>query len=187
MTGTEKHVKQLKELFIDRFSDYFIEGIEIGTGFGGVTQGILELPNVHLLWTIDPWEYRDRDGFEAETGNQEWHDKRQEKAMQAIRLAGGMNRTIILYMTSVLALECIHQFVDFVWIDGHHSQEQVDWDIRNYAPLVRPGGLIGGHDYCTKFNSVKLAIDHLFPPDVIHTGDNTVWWVLEGDICNAYS
>ena len=181
MTGTEKHCKQLKELFLDRFGGSPIEGIEIGTGFGGVTQGILELPNVHRLWTIDPWEYREDNGFEAGEGGQEWHDKRKEKAMAAIRLASGRGRTIIFYMTSMEAIDHVRSGMDFIWIDGHHSQEQVTWEIENYAPFVRPGGLIGGHDYCTKFNTVKMAIDSCFSSDIIHTGDNTVWWVFEED------
>ena len=153
----------------------------VGTGFGGVTQGILELPNVYYLWTIDPWEYREDDGFEAGEGGQEWHDKRQDKAMAAIRLANGRERTIILYMTSGMAFYCVPTYIDFVWIDGHHSQKQVEWELKNYAPLVRPGGLIGGHDYCTKFNTVKMAIDSSFSSDIINTGANSVWWVFEED------
>jgi predicted O-methyltransferase YrrM len=36
--------------------------------------------------------------------------------------------------------------VDFLFIDGDHSLEGVTADYRDYAPLVRPGGLIAFHD-----------------------------------------
>lgn len=36
--------------------------------------------------------------------------------------------------------------VDFLFIDGDHRYESVARDFTLYAPLVRPGGLIGFHD-----------------------------------------
>jgi cephalosporin hydroxylase len=36
--------------------------------------------------------------------------------------------------------------VDFLWIDGDHSDAGVRSDFAMYAPLVRPGGLIAFHD-----------------------------------------
>jgi len=36
--------------------------------------------------------------------------------------------------------------IDVLFIDGDHSSEGVARDFRDYAPLVRPGGLIGFHD-----------------------------------------
>jgi predicted O-methyltransferase YrrM len=36
--------------------------------------------------------------------------------------------------------------IDFLFIDGDHTYEGVAKDYANYAPLVRPGGVIGFHD-----------------------------------------
>lgn len=36
---------------------------------------------------------------------------------------------------------------DFVYIDGLHTYDGVKNDIQNYLPLVKDGGVIGGHDY----------------------------------------
>lgn len=36
--------------------------------------------------------------------------------------------------------------VDFLWIDGDHSDAGARADYADYAPLVRPGGLIAFHD-----------------------------------------
>ena len=37
--------------------------------------------------------------------------------------------------------------IDFLWIDGDHSYEGLLTDLKDWAPLVRPGGLLAGHDY----------------------------------------
>ena len=38
--------------------------------------------------------------------------------------------------------------LDFVYIDGLHDFDSVMGDILAWAPKVRPGGMISGHDYC---------------------------------------
>jgi len=36
---------------------------------------------------------------------------------------------------------------DFIYIDGLHTYEGITTDIKNYKPLLKEGGVIGGHDY----------------------------------------
>jgi hypothetical protein len=36
---------------------------------------------------------------------------------------------------------------DFIYIDACHIYESVLWDIENYFPKLKKGGLLGGHDY----------------------------------------
>ncbi len=37
--------------------------------------------------------------------------------------------------------------IDLLWIDGDHSYEAVRRDLEDWAPLVRPGGILAAHDY----------------------------------------
>jgi predicted O-methyltransferase YrrM len=48
--------------------------------------------------------------------------------------------------------------VDFVYIDGLHTYEQIKKDITNYLPLINKGGFIGGHDYHQTWQGVKDGI-----------------------------
>ena len=48
--------------------------------------------------------------------------------------------------------------IDLLWIDGDHSYEGVCADLDDWAGLVRPGGLIAGHDY-GHLDSVRRAWD----------------------------
>lgn len=40
--------------------------------------------------------------------------------------------------------------VDFLFIDGDHSEKGIEADFNDYSPLVRPGGLIAFHDIVEK-------------------------------------
>ena len=49
-------------------------------------------------------------------------------------------------------------------------------DIKNYRPLVKKGGVLGGHDYDSNiYPGVKLAVDRMVENAKIE-GD-LVWWV----------
>ena len=55
--------------------------------------------------------------------------------------------------------------LDFVYIDGAHDLDSVRADIAAWAPKVRPGGFIGGHDYHSNAGSdfhVQTAVDEFF-------------------------
>ncbi len=177
-----KHGEQLRKLLTEHFGNEPIEGVEIGAGSGIVTQVILSLPNVQLLWAIDSWEHRPDDAFEAGDRDQDWHNQRLHAAIDRMKGQQPTGRVIICWMGSDAAWDILHEqasagtFVDFVWIDGHHTEEQVRRDIQNYRALVEPGGLIGGHDYGT--NEVQQVVDEEFADCEIHLGDDTTWWVF---------
>jgi predicted O-methyltransferase YrrM len=67
---------------------------------------------------------------------------------------------------------------DFVYIDGLHTYEGVKTDITNYLPLVKKGGVIGGHDYTNQIPhlvGVYDAVNEMFgQPDKVF-GDNS--WI----------
>jgi predicted O-methyltransferase YrrM len=53
--------------------------------------------------------------------------------------------------------------VDMVFIDGDHRYETVVRDIKKALELVRPGGIISGHDYDHPgWPGVKKAVDEFF-------------------------
>jgi predicted O-methyltransferase YrrM len=54
------------------------------------------------------------------------------------------------------------ELYDFIYIDGIHSYEQVKIDIDNYLPLLKPNGIIGGHDYGPHWPGVNKAVNEKF-------------------------
>jgi predicted O-methyltransferase YrrM len=64
--------------------------------------------------------------------------------------------------------------VDFVYIDGLHTYDQVSKDIDNYLKIIKPNGSIGGHDYHTVYQGVINAVtEKLGEPDI--TFKDTSW------------
>ena len=70
----------------------------------------------------------------------------------------------------------INHQVDFVFVDADHSTEGVLRDLTAWAPKVRPGGLIVGHDI--NWRSVLRAVEAYFGPGrfIRHLPDN-LWYV----------
>lgn len=64
-----------------------------------------------------------------------------------------------------LSSEAVSSFalesVDFVYIDGCHTYDQVKEDIINYLPVVKKGGFIGGHDYTGNWPQVVKAVNDI--------------------------
>jgi len=76
--------------------------------------------------------------------------------------------------TSDDAIDQLKPKYDFIYIDGIHQYENVKRDIENYLPLLKKGGVIGGHDYGGYWSGVKQAVDEIIgQPD--KTFKDTSW------------
>ena len=65
-------------------------------------------------------------------------------------------------MTSEVAVERFEDGkFDWVYVDGNHDYAYVMRDLVLYAPKVKRGGLLCGHDYCDRpeAQGVKRAVD----------------------------
>jgi predicted O-methyltransferase YrrM len=78
-------------------------------------------------------------------------------------------------MTSDDAVESLTgTSVDFIYIDGLHTYEQIKKDIKNYLPLLKPNCLIAGHDYHRNWDGVVRGINEILGvPDA--TFSDTSW------------
>jgi hypothetical protein len=71
---------------------------------------------------------------------------------------------------------------DFVYIDACHEYEAVLADIKAYYPLIRVGGVLGGHDFSGNFlGVVKAVVDFVSErglTPIIYVPD---WWLIKED------
>ena len=68
--------------------------------------------------------------------------------------------------------------VDFIYIDGMHTYDQVKLDIENYLPLLNCDCFIGGHDYHPVWQGVVNAIhEKLGKPDAIFSDTSWVKYI----------
>ncbi len=149
--------------------DSNIVGIEIGTlGASGTAAMLNRMPNLKL-YTIDPWLHSDTRGFEAER-SQEWHDEMYLNSVN--RLKEFRNRCVVIRKKSDDAINDVPDKVDFVWVDGDHSKDQVERDIINWLPKIKSHGIFGGHDsqidYILQFAKKYLG--------EVLLGEDFTWW-----------
>jgi hypothetical protein len=90
----------------------------------------------------------------------------------------GLQRVVQpLRETSVVAASMFKdKSLDFVFIDANHLYAGISSDIKAWGPKVKPGHLLGGHDYDVAiWPDVKRAVDEAFGTSVEHRG--TSWLV----------
>ena len=118
--------------------------IEIGSFIGEST--IMFARNFKHVIAIDPFlpNYDPKDPtskFNFDDVFEEFQNRIKEKKEKV---------TIYRLMSHDAVKELNSKTYDFIYIDGLHTYDGVKNDIINYLPLVKKGGMIGGHDYGTK-------------------------------------
>jgi predicted O-methyltransferase YrrM len=102
-----------------------------------------------------------------------------KRSNQAFELEKQYPERLDLFMgtTNHSSLNIEDGSLDFVFIDADHSYDSVKDDIARWAPKVRTGGWVGGHDYHPrKWPGVVKAVDEAFGRSV-HQMPGTIWGV----------
>jgi predicted O-methyltransferase YrrM len=117
----------------------FTRGVEVGVCHGEYSRVLLTVIPGLKLYGVDSYRSRPGNRYIANGRLTPWI------------LEG---RFEMLQMSSTRAMT---QFpdgsLDFVFIDACHVHPGVDEDIAGWAPKVRPGGVVSGHDYKRFANS----------------------------------
>lgn len=144
------------------------EIVEIGCYKGRSTRALGDATSGHVQ-AVDCWlPFRDRQwvltGYEFRDFCQNLHDLMLSQKVLAWKLK------------SVQAAETFKdRRFDMVFIDGDHTYESVRADILSWRGLLRPGGLLCGHDYThADWPDVKRAVDELYPKRQVF---ESIWWV----------
>lgn len=120
----------------------FTRGAEIGVWRGGFSAEMCKaLPGLRLR-CVDAWG-TDPSYHEAKKHIASW-DKLRAEAEHRLRPFGCL---IDARPSLQAAPDVPNGSLDFVYIDGNHSREAVYADLAAWAPKVRVGGIVAGHDY----------------------------------------
>jgi len=153
-------------------------GVEIGVRAGHQSLALLrDVPTLELLHSVDPWtryegwhSYQDKDLERDQRKLDSWYVDTLRKLLPF------GDRSIVVRMKAENYARFIKHKLDFVYIDGNHESPFVDRDIELWTPMVRPGGLVIGHDYSHSGTDVKRVVDATFGDRVILDGAR-VWHV----------
>lgn len=117
----------------------FTLGLEVGVCHGEYSKVLFAAMPKLTLYGVDSYRRRPSDRKVADARLAKW-------------IAEG--RFVMLQMSSTRAMRQFADGVlDFVFIDACHTHPGVDEDIAGWAPKVRSGGIVSGHDYKRFANS----------------------------------
>ena len=138
--------------------------------------------------SVDPWRAAPADDYvDISNVEQDAHDVNRMET--ASRLARFGDRSALWEIASEdAARDIAAESLDFVYLDARHDAASVTDDLRSWWPLVRPGGLIAGHDYLDGtlpegVFGVRSSVDAFFANldiDVHATTDDAPWpsWLV---------
>jgi len=147
-----------------------IIGVEIGTLHGLNALSMLQNLDIKQLYLVDPYILYD-DGINQYKNR----DKDLKKAKQNLKQY--KDKVTFVKKLSHDAIQDIPDNVDFVYIDGNHSYCYVKRDIEEYYKKVRPGGIIGGHDFRADCEGLCRAVLEFATKEKLKLhGWITDWW-----------
>lgn len=157
-----------------------VQGIEIGVLRGMNSYMLLDAcPNITKIIGVDPYlPYQDWQGPVTKAMMDEAYAEFSEN-YELMK-----DRFELFKLNSAqAALELKDAAYDFVFIDGDHSIKGVLTDLDNYAPKVKKGGIVAGHDI--GIYSVNMAVmawlkRKSIDPKKLKLIENQAWyWVVE--------
>jgi hypothetical protein len=147
-------------------------GVEIGTAEGYTTEYLLKtMPGLRLTG-IDPYrKYQDWNGQES--------DPEQDHAQLMAQVQPYLDRFNLVRLTSDEAVGmCQDESLDFVFIDGLHTYQQVLKDCENYYPKLKKGGLLVGHDFARipDVNQAARDFSQKVGKDILNAQQDLWYW-----------
>lgn len=155
---------------------------EVGVWQGKMSARLLELRPRLTLILVDLWRAGQPGQSWFESGSQMARQSQRVvdqayAGVQAIAARYAPRVRIIRAYSTAAAAELADASLDLVFLDADHSQLAVQADVLAWRPKVKPGGVIGGHDYGSeRFPGVKSAVLAVFRPSEVEEGANKTWW-----------
>jgi len=144
--------------------------LELGCYHGRSTRAMLDNSNARL-WCVDSWSGVDESGIQGRITITE-----DDYGQFLENIADVEERVTVMRMFTHEAFEILpEQIFDLIFIDADHSYEAVKFDVLHSLPLLKPGGVLCGHDYNERWPGVAKAVHELWD-DEFSIGGTQIWW-----------
>ena len=127
-------------------------GVEIGVCGGEHALSLLNILDIAKIYLIDPYEmYENYLKGEGKNYGDKQLNLRDTFIKAKMNLEPYNKKLTWVKKMSENAVCDINEPLDFVYIDGNHDYDFVKKDLEKYYPLLKIGGVIGGHDFYNGF------------------------------------
>lgn len=152
-----------------------IKGLEIGCAEGDTTEFLLKsLPELKLCG-VDPYvDYVDWNGNSLNKLNEKFVN-----TMNRMKPYDERFRLIRKFSDDAVG-DFEDESLDFIFVDGLHTYDQVKKDMENFYPKLKKGGLFSGHDFYN-IKEVRDAVKEFAIKEGLKTIQSTdfdvwYWW-----------
>lgn len=161
-------------------------GAEVGVENGFFARRVLDQWRGRLVYLVDVWQPMD-DYWDVTNAPEREQVLRLHRTVENV--APHWGRVRIVQERSENAARLVPDAaLDWVYLDANHEYGHVLRDLELWAPKVRPGGLIAGHDFLDEERhilgvrtvyGVKRAVHEFFPGRRVETTDEEfpTWFV----------
>ena len=157
-------------------------GVEVGIDIGINAKKIMDKMHITCLYLVDPYtcfDYQINGVTKTRTIKEQ--SKRKQIAKQYLKTYTDYEMVEWVIQTSRDASRYLKdKTFDFIYLDGLHDYSNVLADCYDWYPLVKSGGLLGGHDFIGSHKDLQSAVKdfssdkqlklNVHPPD---------WWVIK--------
>lgn len=156
-----------------------LQVVEVGVLSGATTRMLARQTSAARIFAVDHWQGVPDDPIQAGIYRDPAKSERVFRRKLAKEIKSG--RVVVVKKEAMAA--AVHMtdkygpIFDLVFLDADHSYNAVRADIWAWSHLVRPGGILSGHD--VNWPGVKQAVDEAFPRGW-NKGDGFTWWVEMG-------
>lgn len=132
---------------------------EIGIGYGFHAKEILMNSDVEMLYLVDPYVFYPNDGFATDVEKFGGFEKLEKNVKINLEEYSNRYKWFKQPSLSITNEQITDESLDLVFIDGDHSYESVQKDLRFWWKKVRKGGWLTGDDYRSCFPSTTKAVN----------------------------
>lgn len=111
--------------------------------------------------------------------SQEWWQTVFNATAKAIRESFGVEVQTLKVLSSEAARTFATESVDSVFIDGNHNKQFVAMDIEFWWPILKPGGIMAGHDFSPRFPGVEDAVHERFGSEFRVHSNTRIWSIVK--------
>lgn len=132
-------------------------GVEIGS-FSGVSAFVFS-HYIKKLFCVDPWKSNYDSADDASDPSKFNMEEVENQFNEIMHIRQNIHKLKMPSLDAVSKFE--NHSLDFVYIDGEHTEKAEINDINAWLRKVKPGGWLCGHDYQPRFQGVIDAVNKL--------------------------